>query len=232
MHVGYGEKFCRGIKIRDQTSLYHSGYREYWRGRVPYHRYVECQLKLPQMEKFDLHVLMLVLGDSPYGMRVPVQIGSLHIDMAIDLATEAEMQKLSHKWERAKMAHLLHIGSMTINENSDKSEFNLDEIQGSVHLTKNVTLGPFENVMISGLLKGPVESSLYYKHVNVSVEPLEVHKGDGAKYCVVAGYTFLKPGSHRIHVMIKNLTVRSIIVNQGSCQCDTSYAGSTGFGPN
>ena len=67
-------------------------------GRVPYHGYVECWLKLPQIEKFDLDV-MLVLDDSPYGMRVPVQIGSLHIDMAVDLATEVEMQKLSCKWE-------------------------------------------------------------------------------------------------------------------------------------
>ena len=57
---------------------------------------------------------------------------------------------------------------------------------------------------------------MYYKRVNVSVEPLEVHKEDGAKYCVVPGYTFLKPGSHRIHVMIKNLTARNITVNQGS----------------
>ena len=171
---------------------------------------------MPQIKKFDLDVLMLVLDNSPYRMRVPVQVGLLHIDMAIDLATEAEMQKLSHKWERAKMAHLLCMGSMTMNENSDKSEFNLDEIQGSVHLTQNVTLGLFENVMISGLLKGPVKSSSYYKHVNVSVEPLEVHKEDRAKYCAVPGYTFLKPGSHRIHVMIKNLIARSTTVNQGS----------------
>ena len=185
-------------------------------GRVPYHGYVECRLKLPQIEKFYLDVLMLVLDDSLYGMRVPVQIGSLHIDMAIDLATEVEMQKLSRKWELAKMAHLLCMGSMTMNDNSDKSEFNLDEIRGSVHLTQNLTLGLFENATISGLLKGPVKSSSYYKHVNVSVEPLEVHKEDGAKYCAVPGYTFLKPGSHRIHVMIKNMTARNITVNQGS----------------
>ena len=61
--------------------------------------YAECRLKLPQIKKFDLDVLMLVLDDSPYGMRVPVQIGSLHINMAIDLATEVEIQKLSRKWE-------------------------------------------------------------------------------------------------------------------------------------
>ena len=42
-------------------------------GRVPYHGYVECRLKLPQIKQFDLDVLMLVFNDSPYGMRVPVK---------------------------------------------------------------------------------------------------------------------------------------------------------------
>ena len=41
-------------------------------GRVPYHGYIECRLKIPQVEKFDLDVLMLVIDDSPYAMRVPV----------------------------------------------------------------------------------------------------------------------------------------------------------------
>ena len=50
---------------------------------------------------------MLIIDDSAYGMRVPVQIGTLHIDMALDLATEAEMKKLSRRWERAKMATAL-----------------------------------------------------------------------------------------------------------------------------
>ena len=43
-------------------------------GRVPYHSYVECRLKVPQIQKFNLDVLMLVVDDSPYGMRVPMQI--------------------------------------------------------------------------------------------------------------------------------------------------------------
>ena len=42
---------------------------------------------------------MLVIDDSAYGMRVPIQIGTLHIDMALELATEDEMTKLSHKWD-------------------------------------------------------------------------------------------------------------------------------------
>ena len=53
-------------------------------GKVPYHGYVECRLNLPQVEKFDHDVLMLVIDDSQYGAKVPIQIGTLHIDMAID----------------------------------------------------------------------------------------------------------------------------------------------------
>ena len=41
------------------------------------------------------------------------------------------------------------------------------------------------------------------------------HLEDDSKYCAVPGYTFLKPGSHRIHVMMKNLTARTVTIHQG-----------------
>ena len=76
-------------------------------GKVPYHRYVECRLNLPQIEKFDHDVLMLVIDDSQYGARVPIQIGTLLMDMAISLATEEERLKFKKKWECAEMASYL-----------------------------------------------------------------------------------------------------------------------------
>ena len=79
--------------------------------QVPYHEYVECQLKLLDIEKFDLDVLMLVVDDSPYGMRVPIQIGTLHIDMALDLATEEEKRKLNRQWKRVELAASLRMKS-------------------------------------------------------------------------------------------------------------------------
>ena len=83
-------------------------------------------------------------------------------------------------------------------------------------MTQKITLGPFENTTVSGILKSPVKNSAYHKHVNVSVEPLEAHKQREHNFCEVPGYTFLKPGSDRIKVMIKNLTARIIKVQQGS----------------
>ena len=182
-------------------------------GAVPYHGYVECCLQLPQIKKFDVDVLMLVIDDSAYGMRVPIQIGTLHIDMALELATEAEMKKLSRKWDRAKMATALHMNSMVV---SEEQKFKLDDVRGSVHTTQKITLGPFENRTLSGILKGPVKNSAYHKHVNVSVEPMKAHKEGESQYCAVPGYTFLKQGSDRVKVMIKNLTARTIKVSQGS----------------
>ena len=46
--------------------------------------------------------------------------------------------------------------------------------------------------------------------------PFEAHKEGESQYCAVPGYTFLKPGSGRVKVMIKNLTARTIKVSQGS----------------
>ena len=182
-------------------------------GKVPYHGNVECRLNLPQIEKFDHDVLMLVIDDSPYGARVPIQIGTLHIDMAIDLATTKEREKFKRKWECAEMASHLRMASMQTD--SVEPIIDLKEITGNVHLTHNLSLGPFESATISGLLKGPVKSSAFYKRVNVSVEPMPSHLNDDSKYCAVPGYTFLKPGSQRIHVMMKNLTARTITIHQG-----------------
>ena len=199
-------------------------------GTVPYHGYVECRLQLPQIKKFDVDVLMLVIDDSAYGMRVPIQIGTLHIDMALELGTEAEMKKLSRKWDRAKMATALHMNSMVV---SEEQKFKLEDVRGSVHTTQKIMLGPFESRTLSGILKGPVKNSAYHKHVNVSVEPLEAHKEGESQYCAVPGYTFLKPGSDRLKVMIKNLTTRTIKVSpgsgfNGSSKCSSPYAGPSG----
>ena len=170
-----------------------------------------CRLNLPQIEKFDQDVLMLVIDDSPYGTRVSIQIGTLHIDMAISLATEEERMKFKKKWERAEMASYLQMAGMQTKE----PVIDLEEVKGTVHLTHNLSLGPFETATVSGLLKGPAKESAYYKRVNISVQPMSNHLNDDSKYCAVPGYTFLKPGSHRIHVMIKNLTARKVNINQG-----------------
>ena len=45
--------------------------------------------------------------------------------MALELATEAEMKKLSHKWDQAKMATTLRMNSMVV---SEEQKFKLDDV--------------------------------------------------------------------------------------------------------
>ena len=53
---------------------------------MPYYGIVECQLGLPEVKGFQKDVLMLVIDDSPYRKKVPVQLGTLHIDMILKAA--------------------------------------------------------------------------------------------------------------------------------------------------
>ena len=48
--------------------------------QIPYLGYVEMQLKVPEVKAFDRDVLMLVVPDSPYCEKVPIALGTLHIE--------------------------------------------------------------------------------------------------------------------------------------------------------
>ena len=67
--------------------------------RVPYYGIVECRLGLPELTGFQKDVLMLVIDDSPYGQRVPVQLGTLHIDMILKAAEQNPTVQLRDSWE-------------------------------------------------------------------------------------------------------------------------------------
>ena len=67
--------------------------------RVPYYGIVECQLGLPEVKGFQKDVLMLVIDDSPYRKKVPVQLGTLHIDMILKAAEQSPTARLGDSWE-------------------------------------------------------------------------------------------------------------------------------------
>ena len=65
-----------------------------------YHIWGILNLDIPEIVKFDHDVLMMVYPDSKYSHRVPVIIGTLHIDEALDLATYDELASLSRGVEK------------------------------------------------------------------------------------------------------------------------------------
>ena len=62
---------------------------------VPYLGYVETHLKIPEIKAFDHDVLLLIMPDSVHTQHTPITLGTLHIDMAIKLATKRELEHLN-----------------------------------------------------------------------------------------------------------------------------------------
>ena len=68
---------------------------------VPYLGYVEVQLKIPEVRAFNHDVLLLIVPDSAHTQYTPITLGTLHIDMAIKLATKKELESLNKQWQKS-----------------------------------------------------------------------------------------------------------------------------------
>ena len=68
---------------------------------VPYTGYVEARLSILGIKAMSQNSLFMVVRDTNYTNRVPVQLGTLHIDEALALVTMEEYGNLSVAWARA-----------------------------------------------------------------------------------------------------------------------------------
>ena len=58
-------------------------------------------MAIPGIKKMDKDSLFMVSNNSPYSNRVLIQIGTLHIREALQLATKDEKKALPQAWETA-----------------------------------------------------------------------------------------------------------------------------------
>ena len=114
---------------------------------------MEVQLDILEIAAFWEDGVMLVIDDSRYTQQVPMAIGTLQIDTALDLETDEEIEKLSVEWKRGSLSTLLTLKSAQLVD-AKTQEFDLDRVRADVKLTKTITLKPFESTHIGGLLKG------------------------------------------------------------------------------
>ena len=56
---------------------------------------MEAHLKVPEVSAFDMDVLLLIVPDSAHTASAPITLGTLHIDMVINLATKTELENLN-----------------------------------------------------------------------------------------------------------------------------------------
>ena len=167
--------------------------------QVPYNGYVEVQLNIPGTVTFKEDVLMLVTDDSRCTQRVPVAIGTLHINWALDLVTDEEIEQLSTEWKRGRLSTLLTLTTSQLIE-AKINTFNLDQVRGNVKHTKSITLNPFESIHVSRLSK--VKD--HHKRVHVVTEP---PTKPFLKYVLVAtAFTTMNGNLGREDVALRNFS--------------------------
>ena len=172
-------------------------------GQVPYDGYVEVRLQIPNVQAFDLDVLMLVIPESEYSKRVPVTIGTLHIDEIINLITDEELKSANKKWQRGIISRKVAIKSLQLKENKAV----LDKVTGDVKLTRNVQIPPMETITVSGV----TTVNSHTKQVNVITEPRE-----NLDEYTVHSYSYMRPGSKRVSVALQNLSEKVQTIKKGT----------------
>ena len=165
------------------------------------------------MEGFQNDVLMLVVDDSPYGEEVPIQIGTLHINMILEAAEQNPTAILGDSWERAKLASSLKMGRAFAE--AEAPEIDLDSLMGNIINMQKIELQPFKSRVISGTMKGPIREAGIFKRVNVLTEPTEAQMQGKSCFSAVPAYTYISPGLSRAQAVLKNLTARPVTLGRG-----------------
>ena len=149
------------------------------------------------------------MPDSAHTQHAPIMLGTLHIDMAIKLATKKELENLSKQWKRSLVVTKLTMKEAQI-VNADDIQI-ISKIDNILKITKDTTVVPFGTIAVKGVIK----TLNHYRHVNVVVDnlPENQHCKDIA---IAQQIQVLKPGSNKILVVIRNLSRRTIKLKKGT----------------
>ena len=180
--------------------------------RVKYKGYVEALLEIPQVKNFEEPSLFVVISDSEYGKRVPVQIGTLHIDLVLEKATKEELAKLGKAWRRGTLARPSKQGV---------TEFMIDQVRGPVKTVENVVIQPGETKKISGIVKFKGNS----RRINLVTEPVQKQQEiEDPDWVTIPSYSECKGGSSRVSVAVRNVSKKVVVISKGQQIADVTAA--------
>ena len=166
-------------------------------------------MELPEIKAFNHDVLLLIVPDSAHMQSTPITLGTLHIDMAIKMATKRELGNLNKQWQRSSVAMRLSMREMQV---VDVEEVQIvSQLDSSVKLAKDVIVGPLATVEMKGILW---KTPNHYKRMNIVVDELPGEKSY-RDIVVVAQLQILKAGSDRVPLVLQNLTSRTLRLKKG-----------------
>ena len=170
--------------------------------KVKYQGYVEVMFGIQGVKDLEEPCLFVVVSNSEYGKRVPIQIGTLHIDLVLERATRQELATLGKAWEKGKLYRT----------EGRKREFSLDQVDGIVKMAKTITIQSGETKKISGI--APFKGNS--KRINVFTESLErTNLENGPSWTVIPSYSECRNGSSRVGVAVQNVSRKVVVIAKG-----------------
>ena len=187
---------------------------------IPYLRFVEVNLQIPGIRRYNEDVLLLAIPTMTYTERVPVVVGSKIIDKALSCMTAGELTKATATWQQAHFGAVMsgslqlscsnseQLAMQNLSRESDPVEvqkYQLDGVKGAVCTTQKVTIPPFQTMTI----KGNAGVKGHCMKVHVLTEPA-LGPQLPAAVVPIATYGELHPGSSRVSIGLCNMSTHAV----------------------
>ena len=115
-------QFCKDLTLQIQLLGQLLELEETGGAAIPYLGFVEVNLQIPGIRKYQEDVLLLVIPTTTYSKTVPVMMGSKIIDKALSLMTTGELAKATMTWRQVHFGAVLSGSLQLSHSGSDKSE--------------------------------------------------------------------------------------------------------------
>ena len=187
---------------------------------IPYLGFVEVNLQILGIRRYNEDVLLLAIPTTTYAERVLVVVGSKIIDKALSCMTAGELAKATATWQQAHFGAVMS-GSLQLSHSSSEKlaiqnlsgesdpvevwKYQLDCVKGAVCTTQKVTIPPFQTMTI----KGNTGAKGHCMKVHVLMEPA-LGPQLLAAVVPIATYGELHPGSSRVPICLCNMSAHAM----------------------
>ena len=175
---------------------------------VLYLGYTEVNLRVPRVKALDEDILVVIQNNSAYSTKVPLALGTLHIDMVVNQATPDELANLGQEWQTGTVGQKVKVQQVALRGEGKPM---INRIDYEIKLSRNIMLQPRQAMKSTGMVKLPVLS----KHLNVMMEPRE-NVGEVTGVNSVKTYATIKTGTKRVAVALVNNLGEKVTIKKGT----------------
>ena len=149
---------------------------------------------------------MLVVNDTEYGSRIPVLLGTLHINMILEQVSLDELNNLPAAWRRSGVGSMVSCRQAVLD-----TQTTIMHIKAPVKLNKATTIPGLQVAKLSATVKMPIQT----KQLNVSVKGIPGQQ-ETKGIETLETYATIQGGNNRVSIAICNATREPIRLKKGT----------------